>query len=253
MERNLKVSIITACFNSEATLADSIKSVNSQTYGNVEHIFVDGGSSDGTLKIIKEVSERHFKVVQDLRSGVYPALNKGISEASGEIIGFVHSDDFLCHESVLENIVAVLDEPRISGVYGDLQYVNRSMPDYIERNWKAGKINKNSLKRGWMPPHPTLYLKKHVYEALGYFNTHYQISADYEFILRVFKNEKIKIEYIPEVLVKMRSGGISNRSLSNLFEKSQEDLKAVRSAGIGGIDVVALKNLRKLGQLRLTK
>ncbi len=243
------VSIITVCFNSRDTIAHAIRSVARQSYPHIEHIVIDGGSTDGTVELVREMGGRVAKLVSEPDEGVYDALNKGISIAKGEVVGFLHSDDVFAHERVVERVVRVLEEnPDASGVYGDLVYVS-GRGDRVIRYWRAGNYALNSFRFGWMPPHPTLFLKKEVFERWGVYRTDYEIAADYEFILRVMWKNSAIVCYLPEVLVKMRIGGKSNRSLKNLIIKSCEDYRAMKEHGIKTPWLtLLLKNLRKAPQ-----
>ena len=245
-----KISVVTVCFNSEATIGHTIDSVNSQTYRHVEHVFVDGASSDQTLKIIQEQSSRSKLIVSEPDDGIYDALNKGIAVATGDVIGFLHADDFYADSGVLDLIAQTFINSDVSGVYGDLHYVSRSDPDQIIRRWETKPFTPERLKRGWMPPHPTLYLIKSWYNRLGGFNTGYKISADYFFMLKLFSSPDFRALYISETLVKMRVGGESNRSLKNILLKSREDLDALKRVNVGGIPTLLMKNVRKLLQFR---
>lgn len=244
-----KISVISACLNSEATIRHAITSVNNQAYSNVEHVFVDGGSSDGTLDIIEALSRRDKQLRSGPDAGIYNALNKGIALATGEIIGFLHSDDFYAHPNVLTAIAEQFADPTICGVYGDLDYVSQSDTGQVLRHWASRPFTRKRLRRGWMPPHPTLYVRKSWYERIGGFDTRYRIAADYDSILKLFNCPGFETRYLPEVLVKMRIGGVSNRSLRNILQKSSEDLAALRRSGVGGIPTLVAKNLRKVGQL----
>jgi len=244
----MKISIVTAVFNRVETVADALRSVESQSYRNIEHIIQDGGSVDGTLDVIRrsEASVPHF--VSEPDSGIYDAINKGISRASGEIIGLMHSDDFFAHDKVLERIVEAFSNPAVDGVYGDLDYVSAVNTKKTVRRWRSGIYSRDRLRRGWMPPHPTLYLRREVFDLWGLYDTSMSISADYEAMLRYLVKGNIRLAYIPEVLVKMRVGGESNRSLSRVLQKSQEDYTALRRYGVGGIGTLMAKNFSKLEQ-----
>ncbi len=243
----MKVSIITATYNSEQTLADTIKSVSSQDYKNIELIIVDGDSKDETLDIVKN-NPHVSKWVSEPDKGIYDALNKGISMATGDIIGFAHSDDIFESNSVVSKVIETIKNAQVDGVYGDLHYVDKKQANKIIRKWKSCDFTPSLLKKGWMPPHPTLFLKKEVYDTYGLFDLQYRIAADFDFIVRIFKDEKLKFSYIPEVLVKMRIGGESNKSLSRIIQKSKEDLKVIRKYQIGGVTTLLIKNLSKLNQ-----
>ncbi len=244
----VSISIITAVFNRASTIAGALESVQQQTYAPIEHLVIDGGSSDGTLAVVEGCKDPRIHMTSEPDHGIYDALNKGIRAARGEVIGLVHSDDWLAHERVLEVIARAFEDPAIDGVYGDLEYVSASNPARVIRYWKSGAYHPGRLKQGWMPPHPTLYLRREVFERYGLYDTGFQISADYDAILRYLARGRINLAYIPEVLVKMRVGGESNRSIGRIFQKSQEDLRALRRNGVGDLGALAAKNLRKVDQ-----
>ena len=244
----LKISIITAVFNREATIGHAVESIAGQAHTDVEHVIVDGASSDNTLAEIERRRYSRPRVVSEPDSGIYDALNKGIANSSGEIIGLLHSDDYFANDQVLSKIDEAFTDPSIDAVYSDLHYVTASDDGRIVRNWRSGGYEYAKLRRGWMPPHPTLFLRRAVIEKFGAYDTSYEIAADYDAILRWFGKGRLRVTYIPEVLVKMRIGGVSNRSLRKIIRKSMEDYRAIRANEIGGLGTLALKNIRKLGQ-----
>jgi glycosyltransferase len=245
----MKVSIITASLNNHDTIEDSIRSVINQKYENVEYIVVDGGSSDGTLEIVKKYQDRVTKWVSEPDKGIYYALNKGLKMATGDIIGFLHADDVYAHSMVIDLVVSRIMNCDTESCYGDLLYVHRKNIGKTIRHWKSRPYREGLFKKGWMPPHPTFFVRKEVYERHGLFNTSFKIAADYELMLRFMEKHKISTHYIPEVLVKMRTGGKSNRSLKNMFIKSSEDYKAWKVNKLdGGLYTIALKNLSKIPQ-----
>jgi len=247
----MKISIITAVYNREATVAEAIASVARQSYPGIEHLIIDGASSDGTLAAIEPFNRPTMRVVSEPDKGIYDALNKGLAMATGEIAGLVHSDDFLAHERVIEQVMAAFADPAVDAVYGDLDYVSAANPETVVRRWKAGAFSPAMLRRGWMPPHPALFVRRRLWEQHGMFDTRYRIAADYDAILRWFGSGTICAVYLPQVLVKMRTGGESNRSLGRIVLKSREDYRALRANGIGGIVALAWKNLSKISQLVL--
>lgn len=244
----LTISVITVCFNSEATIKHTIASVNAQTYPHIEHVFIDGASSDSTLNVINRESTVAKRVRSAPDNGIYDALNKGIREATGEVVGFLHADDFFADIQVLEQVASGFASSATAGVYGDLQYVSQTNTEKVIRHWQTREFSEAHLKHGWMPPHPTLYVRKSWYERIGGFDTRYRIAADYFSMLKLFGDPEFQTAYIPKVLVKMRLGGASNRSLRNIFNKSREDYDALKRSGVGGAYTLAAKNLRKLGQ-----
>lgn len=246
----MKVSIITATYNSSSTIDKCVKSVLNQTYLDIEYIIVDGCSSDNTLSIIKELSKdfSNVKISSERDKGIYDALNKGIAKASGDIIGFVHSDDFLAKKTIIDTMVKTFQEKRVDGIYGNLHYVAYDNPKKVIRNWVSEPFHYKLLKRGWMPAHPTLYLKKELYNINGGFDLSYKIAADYDFILRIFKQKDLKFYYLPVTIMKMRMGGVSNKNVKNIIQKTKEDYRAIKNNNIGSIYTVVLKNLLKIKQ-----
>jgi glycosyltransferase len=244
----VKISIITAVYNRADTIEHAVQSVRGQTYPHVEHVVVDGASTDGTLERLRACLDARASLVSEPDKGIYDALNKGLARATGEVLGLMHSDDFFADERVLARVAAAFADPEVDAVYGDLDYVAKADPSRIVRQWRSGAYSRDRLKAGWMPPHPTLYLRRRVIEQWGGFDTSFRIAADYDAILRYFWRGQIRAAYIPEVLVKMRVGGESNRSLSRILRKSREDLRAMRNNGVGGVGALAWKNLSKLGQ-----
>tara|TARA_B100001173_G_scaffold159651_1_gene138128 strand:- start:321 stop:1010 length:690 start_codon:yes stop_codon:yes gene_type:complete len=225
-------------------------SILHQDYKNIEYIIIDGQSKDLTLEIISEKQKTHpsIKLISESDQGIYDALNKGLSAASGDIIGFVHSDDFLESNNIIGDIVSMIKSENLDGVYGDLQYVDKNNIQIVIRNWKSSEFNKSLLKKGWMPPHPTLFLKKEVYKNHGLFDLSYKISADYDFMLRVFNDSELKFGYLPKVITRMRVGGASNRSLKNIIRKTKEDYIAIKRNNIGNFTTLIRKNTSKLKQ-----
>lgn len=244
----MTISIITAVFNRAATIGEALDSVRLQSFTDIEHLVIDAQSTDGTLKEIALRQTPAMRIISEPDSGIYDALNKGMRMATGQIFGIVHSDDTLAHEHVLSRVADAFADPAIDAVYGDLDYVAHDNPERIVRRWRSGAFHPNKLRRGWMPPHPALFIRREVFELHGGYDTRYRIAADYDAILRWFGKGGLRAAYIPEVLVKMRLGGESNRSLERIFRKSREDLKALRSNGIGAFGALAAKNLGKIEQ-----
>ena len=221
----MRISIITVSRNSAGTLKDTIDSVQCQGYGDLEHILVDGASTDKTTGIIK--SHPHIqKWLSEKDNGLYDAMNKGLQMAEGDIIGILNSDDIYADDTILKKVAAVFNDPNIHCVYGDLQYVQQHNLKKVIRTWKAGKFIHKNFLYGWMPPHPTFFVRKEVYDKVGLFNTELKSASDYEMMLRILYKHNFAVAYIPEVLVKMRSGGISNASLRNRYRANREDAKA---------------------------
>ena len=244
----MKVSIITSTFNSEKFLQATIDSISQQTYKNIEHIIIDGASTDNTLNIIVENNGKIEKWVSEPDGGTYFALNKGLKIATGDIIGFLHSDDLFGSKYTIQQVIDTFVSTRCDIVYGDLVYALADNPERIIRYWKSREYRTDLIKKGWMPPHPTIFMSAQAIRGT-FFNTSYKISADYEFILRLFKFKSLKINYVPEILIKMRLGGISNRSIKNIIEKSREDYRALVEEKMKfPLLILFLKNIRKIVQ-----
>ena len=244
----MKISLITAVYNNAKTIASALDSVLAQKGADLELIVIDGGSTDGTLEVLQGYADHLAVLVSEPDNGIYYALNKGIGLASGEVVGFLHSDDLLASENVLNRVSEVFADSKVGAIYGDLVYVRKDNSDVIIRYWKSGDFSSARLGWGWMPPHPTFYVRRSVYERLGMYDTEYRIAADYDCILRFLGKGNIQVVYIPEVLVKMRVGGASNRSLKNILRKSLEDYRALKNNGVGGLGTLVWKNLSKLPQ-----
>lgn len=246
----MKITIITAVLNRESTVGHAIRSVTEQSYGDIELIIMDGGSTDGTLDVVRSFNDPRIKIYSERDSGIYDALNKGISRATGNIIGVVHSDDFLAHNGVISAVAEAFSDSRIDAVYGDLDYVSALNPQKVIRSWRSSPFTRAKLRRGWMPPHPTLFLKREIFESLGAYDTSYRIAADYDAILRYFGSTPFHSLHIPDVLVKMRMGGVSNKSLRHVILKSREDLVALKSNQMGGLMALMMKNFSKISQFK---
>jgi glycosyltransferase involved in cell wall biosynthesis len=245
---SLHISVITAVLNRSTTLGECLRSVREQRWPGVEHIVIDGGSTDGSLRILETGKAHIAKIVSEPDLGLYDALNKGIRHASGDVVGFMHADDEFATPNALARIASAFEDPAVGAVYGDLVYVKKNDVSRVVRYWRAGSYRRDQLSQGWMPPHPTFYVRRDVYARLGAFDTRYRIAADYENMLRILWRGRVQAAYIPEVLVRMRMGGLSNSSLYNMLRKSREDYAAMRQNGLGGLQALLLKNVTKLPQ-----
>ncbi len=243
-----QISVVTAVYNRKDTVAQALDSVLAQTHPSVEPVVIDGASTDGTREVLERYRARIPVLVSEPDRGIYDALNKGIRQSHGDVIGFLHADDLMAHDAVLERIAAAFETSGAEAVYGDLVYVNKDDPDRIVRYWKAGAFDPAKLRQGWMPPHPTFYVKRSVYDRLGLFDTRYRIAADYDSVVRFLLLGGIQVAYVPEVLVRMRVGGVSNRSLASIARKSREDHDILRRYGVGGLPTLLRKNFSKLSQ-----
>lgn len=244
----MKISIITAVFNRADTVRQAVESVLSQCHTDIELLIQDGGSTDGTLEVLRGIDEPRLNLISEADDGIYDALNRAIARTTGDVVGLMHSDDFFAAPDVLSKVAHAFEDPDIDGVYGDLTYVSSQDPERVIRYWRAGAYKPAKLKRGWMPPHPTLYLRREVFENYGLYDTSFRIAADYDAMLRYLVVGQIRLAYIPNVLVNMRVGGESNRSLRNIVRKSREDYRAIRRNGVGGVGTLTMKNISKIGQ-----
>ncbi|WP_272659282.1 MULTISPECIES: glycosyltransferase family 2 protein [unclassified Providencia] len=244
----MKISIITATYNSSKTIIDTLKSLEQQTYSNIEYIIIDGASKDNTLDIIKKYSTKVSKIISEPDKGIYDALNKGISNATGDFVGFLHSDDILAYPNAIEDIVTILINEQPQAIYADLEYVSKENTANVVRRWVSGDYKHSNLKKGWMPPHPTFYMRRELYEELGSFDLDFKISADYDSLLRYLWLNNITVSYLPKVITKMRIGGESNRSFLNILKKTQEDISALKKNNIFWIYPLFMKNISKLPQ-----
>ena len=246
----MKVSIITPSYNSAKTIEDTLRSVADQTYSNIEHIVIDGGSKDGTMNIVKEYGDSVSKFVSEPDEGIFDAMNKGIKMAAGDIVGILNSDDFYADDDIIEKVVGEMEKEKVDCIWGDLVYVHPNNTGKVVRKWKSLPYKKGKFQKGWMPPHPTFFVKKWVYDKYGLFDRRFErVSADYEIMLRFLERYGVKSAYIPEVLVKMRAGGNSTRNLKQIIIGNWECYK---SWGVNGLKVspsfIFLKLGRKISQ-----
>lgn len=229
---NPKVSIITVCYNSAKTIEDTIQSVINQTYDNIEYIIVDGLSTDNTLEIVNKYKNKIAKVVSEKDAGLYDAINKGIDLATGDIVANINSDDFYIDNNVIADVVAKMEEKKSDTLYADLYYVEAIDTNKVTRNWVSGEYKKGMFFKGWMPPHPTFFVCKSVYDNYGKFNLELKSAADYEIMLRFIHKHECSICYLPRVVVRMRVGGLSNVSIKNRLKANREDKKAWEMNGL---------------------
>lgn len=226
------VSLITVTFNSAKTVADTMRSIASQSYPFIEHIIIDGASNDGTVEIVKSFMKSGSKLVSEPDNGIYHGMNKGIRIASGEIIGFLNSDDVFTNENIIETVVKCFEDPEVNSVYGDVQFVNPEKAGKIVRYYSSEKFKPNAFKYGFMPAHPSFYARKSMYDLTGLFKEDYKIAADFELLIRFFKCASLRPKYIPIPFVTMKTGGISNKSIRNRLLINREILRACKENGI---------------------
>lgn len=245
----MKVSIITVVFNGEKTIQTAIDSVAAQNYSDIEYIVIDGGSQDTTLEILNRNKYRINVLISEKDDGIYFAMNKGIQLAKGELIGILNADDFYQDRNVVSDVVEQIKSTFSEGVYGDLVYVDKNDTSKVIRYWKAGKYFRNDFLWGWMPPHPTVFLKKTVYEKFGLFNTKFISAADYEFLLRIMFKYHVHLDYLPRIITRMREGGKSNISFQNRIKANNEDLLAWKINGLNPYFFTTyLKPIKKIKQ-----
>jgi glycosyltransferase involved in cell wall biosynthesis len=219
----MKVSIITAVYNNASYIQDAIESVLAQDYDNLEYIVIDGGSTDGTLDLVRKYRNHISVIVSEPDKGLYDALNKGVKMATGDIIGFLHADDVYANQHTISRMVETFNLQGCDTAYSDLLYVDAANTDKVIRYWQADTYSSGSFLKGWMPPHPTFFVKREIYQRYGTYNTDMRISADYELMLRLLHRYQVSTAYLPEITVKMRVGGVSNASLLSRWRANMED------------------------------
>ncbi len=225
----MKISIITVVYNNERTIREAIECVLSQSYNNIEYIIIDGGSSDNTVNIINEYKNKLGYFISEKDKGIYHAMNKGINAATGDIIGILNSDDLYNNNTIIEEIIGYfINNSELDLVYGDLFYVKSENTNNVVRKWVSKQYYVKYFENGNVPPHPSLFVKRKVYEQAGVFNLEFKLAADYEFMLRIFKKHIFTSKYLNKVIVKMRLGGATNQSLSNIKRQNIEILNAWR-------------------------
>ncbi len=242
----MRVSIITIAYNSAETIEDTIRSVIAQNYTDIEYIIVDGASTDDTLDIVANYSESISTVISEKDKGIYDAMNKGVLAATGDLIGILNSDDLYANENVISQVVQQIGEA--DALYADLVYVNREDTDQVTRYWKSGPYSEGMFKKGWMPPHPTFFVRKRCYDKLGGYSLELRSSADYELMLRFIHKNKISVAYLPETIIKMRVGGQSNVTIKNRLAANKEDRMAWKMNGLSPGSATVRKPLSKLTQ-----
>jgi glycosyltransferase involved in cell wall biosynthesis len=240
---SIKITVITVCLNSHATIEDTIESVAAQTHADVEHIIVDGGSKDDTLSIVDRHRERLAAVISEPDNGVYDAMNKGIALASGDVVGFLNADDVYSDPTALASIADAFGATGIEASYADLVYVDKQDPSKIVRYWQSKEYRYGMCSTGWMPAHPTFYVRRKIYEKFGMFDLQFKLQADFELTTRLLEVHRIKSIYLPRILVRMRTGGMSNKSYLNVLKGNLEAYRACRKLGI---EVTPFFILRKI-------
>ena len=228
----MKITVITVAFNAEHTIAETLDSVAAQVHPDIEHIVVDGASTDGTLEVVKRRCKRVARLVSEPDHGIYDAMNKGLRLATGDIIGFLNADDVYADTGVLERVSATMETEKLDAMFGDAEFVGPDRPDHALRRYRSERFRPGRIAWGWMPAHPTLFLRRHVYERFGLFRTDYRIAGDFELVARMFHSGTLSYRHMPEVLVRMRTGGVSTGGWRNTILLNKEVLRACRENGI---------------------
>ena len=245
----MKISLITVTYNSARYLQNAIQSVYNQDYPNIEYIIVDGGSTDDTLSIIEKNASCITKWISEKDNGMYDAINKGMKMATGDVIGILNSDDMLASKNVISKIASCFKERHVDSIFGDLIYVDAEETSKIHRFWKGMPYKRTSFNLGWMPAHPTFYVRREIVEQLGGYETHYFSASDFELMTRYLYKHRISSFYLPELIVKMRKGGMSNGSFKKRFRANRRDYLALKRNDVPFPFIVSLiKPLRKLPQ-----
>ena len=246
----MKVTLITVCLNSAATIRDTLESVRAQDHADIEYLVIDGASNDSTLDIVRSYGDVVTHVLSERDRGMYDSMNKGLRLATGEVVGFVHSDDMLASPTVISAIARVFADHAIECVYGDIDMVDPVDTTRVVRHWRSGPHRPGRLSRGWYPPHVTLYIRKSVLDEVGPFDERYRIAADMDHMVRLFEVRGVRSVHLPQVLVRMRAGGASNRSLRNIWRANIETWRSLRSHGFRvGPWFIVFKLMRKIPQL----
>ena len=227
----MTISVITVTYNSAKTVADTMVSVAMQSYADIEHLVIDGASKDNTLDVVRSHARSQTRLISEPDDGIYDAMNKGLVEASGEIVGFLNSDDLYADASVLEKVANAFQDPAVEACYADLVYVSQNNRRVV-RYWKSRSFTKGDFAKGWCPAHPTFYVRKSVIERLGLFDRSYKLAADVEFMMRYLERGQIRAVYIPRVLVRMRVGGATNQSWKNIWKQNSEIFSALRKNSV---------------------
>lgn len=244
----MKISVITVAYNSVDTIRDTLISAAQQTFHDVEHLVIDGGSGDGTVSVLSAVNHPRMSWISEPDQGIYDAMNKGLKMAQGDIVGFLNADDVYADEHVLADVARCFEDSSILAMYGDLVYVSGQEMQKVVRYWRSGPFRPRQLQLGWMPPHPTFYVRRNLVDKVGGFDVRLRIASDYDFMLRCLLSAGTRVAYVQRVLVKMRSGGVSNRSVQNIARKSKEDLEVIRRYPLWSVITLGFKNLRKISQ-----
>ncbi|MFI4937112.1 MAG: glycosyltransferase family 2 protein [Candidatus Berkiellales bacterium] len=253
MHKPLTLSIVTVCYNSARTIEETLSSVLSQDYPHVQYIVVDGASTDGTLEVLKRYEDRIHTIISEPDEGIYHAMNKGISRATGDVVGLLNADDLYAHPRVISAIAEAFHNSEIDACYGDLVYFKENDPNKIHRYWRSNAFIPGSFAKGWSPAHPTFFVRKAIYDRYGFFDTRYSMGNDIELMMRFLEKHRINSLYLGIVLVKMRLGGVSNQSIKNIIEQNKNVVQAARDLGIpiSVLQFIGCKLLNRISQFIL--
>ena len=243
LKKNMKISIITATYNSQNTILDTLKCIENQSYQNIEHIIVDGGSKDNTLSIVKEFPHV-FKIISEPDEGIYDAMNKGINLSSGDVLGILNSDDIYFNNDTIKDVVSHFVNNDIDLTYGNILITDKFLKK-VKRKWISNSFNKGSFKAGWHPPHPSLFVKKSIYNKFGLFNLEYEFAADFDLMLRFFEINQCKVMFINNFITKMRLGGKTTKSLKNIIEGNKEIINIFNQNNLKAVNLYSLKRILK--------
>ncbi|MDH3695453.1 MAG: glycosyltransferase [Gammaproteobacteria bacterium] len=228
----MKVSVVTVAYNAADTIGDTLESVATQNHDAIEHIVIDGASSDETMRVVDGYRNSVAQVVSEPDGGIYHAMNKGIALSTGEIVGTLNADDMYMHDDALECVAKTFADPSVEACYGDLVYVDRNHLDKIIRYWTSQDYRAGLFERGWLPAHPTFFVRRHIYEKYGRFDLKYRVQSDFELTMRLLAVHEIKSVYIPEIIIRMRMGGTTNNSAMNFIKGNLESYRACKSHGL---------------------
>lgn len=251
----MKISIITATYNSGATIADTVESVLRQTYKDIEYLVIDGCSKDDTLRILRQYEPMfsgRMRIISEPDKGIYDAMNKGIAMCTGDVVGMLNSDDFYTSDDAIETIANSFKDKSVSAIYGDVHFINSNVPDKCVRYYSSAIFRPWLLRFGLMPAHPSFYVRKRIYDTYGRYSLDYRIAADYEMMVRLLYKYRINTRYVRKDFVTMRTGGISTKSVRNRMLISKEDVVACRNNGLyTNIVLISMKYLYKIFELKI--
>ena len=246
----MKISLITVCFNAEKTIESTIASVLNQDYQNIEYIVIDGASDDSTIQIINKYRNKIAHVTSEPDKGIYDAMNKGIELATGDIVGILNSDDFYVDNHIISSVINAFKKKKVQAIFADLLFVNPDNLDKTVRHYNSRKFNPDKFAYGWMPAHPTFFVKRSCYQQYGLYKTNYKIAADYELLTRFLYRHKISYYYLDKVLIKMRTGGVSTRNLKSNWILNKEIVRACSENGIKtNMFKISFKYFKKIFEL----